>query len=209
MRYFALIMLACGIARAEGSAPFPFTAMLELSAAYHFTSPAADGVANLAYDKRFKSGFEGTMRLGAVVGPLYLGIAYEYWSASRRTESAGVTTTDVLNYQLAGGEVGLFIHANPRVYWLLTATVYYPLKAEIHSSTTASATLYAAPKRLPYQGRAAIGFKLARRLSALFEGGYRLGNLGPFSSSGTLHPTLGGSLDFTGPFAGVGLAVHF
>lgn len=131
------------------------------------------------------------MALGGAFSPIYLGVAGDYWLASRVMP----TGTESLNLLTAGLEVGI-AKSYPRYFFLLTAGVFYPLMLDV---TSTSGEIYASTATwnpFSYRARLLVGFRISPKVAISLGGGYRfmlLGNLvGP---SGSIN---GGNLNLTG-----------
>lgn len=202
MRVLLCIILLSAAALAE---PRPKIAsrILEVSGAYHlFSGNGADNVAGATYTKRFSPGIATSVRFGTTFGPLYAGIGYEYWFASREVSQNGSTESDKLSFHGGGIEFGGFYRWNPRLFALLTAAVYMPLEASVTATIDGAASVTRATKMPYYQARFGVGIQLFARLSLLLEGGYRYNNLKGVSLGGA-------SLDLSGAWTGMGLGFHF
>lgn len=205
---FAMVVTASA-ARAEGSKPFPFKVLVRASAHYPITNNPADRDGSVTYQKYFTSGLETSAHVGTVWEGVYLGGIYEYWLSSRKGLISGTEYSDVLAYHSVGGEVGYFAAANPRIYWMITAAILYPMQQQVTSTGNGDSTPYYGQKLLSYQVRGALGFKMYNRVSLFLEGGYRWANLRNLTSpAGTSYVTGGQNFDLSGPFVGAGLALH-
>ena len=138
--------------------------------------------------------------------PVWLGIRYEYWFASRETLSVGSVQKDVLKLQLLGPELG-YIRGNSRVAYLFAAGAMFPIAQGISSS--ANGDYKTSTTEWNWQARAAIELRLARRIAVHFEGGYRWVNIKNLNSMGSSFIQNSNRLELSGPFVGMGLGLLF
>lgn len=176
-----------------------------------FSDSKADHESATTYTRKYNKSFVVAPGLGMrLFGFLYLGARYEYWIAGREFSSSSTSGKDTLKYQTIGGEVGWYT-GNPRIHWILSATVHYPLSLTI-SQTGWTSGKYNLPndqRPLSYSGRLTLGIKFSSSFSLRLEGGYRVVNLGDLHSAPRTYLPAGASLDLSGPFLGAGFGLHF
>jgi len=192
-----------GFARDRGGSPSSL--MLSITGDIYYASSQANEVAGATYTRKYLNPAVVAAGLGTVVGHVYLGVRYEYWLAGRTMSLAGAETVDTLKHQSVGGELGYF-DSNPRVYYLVSASVHYPLELKVTNSARSYETTL---KPLTYEGRVAVGIRFSTFHSLILEGGYRYQNFGDLVSGATSYLPQGQSFDLSGGFIGVGLAFHF
>lgn len=182
--------------------------MLFVSSDFHFTNSKADQVTGAVYDHQFTNPYTLNAGLGLTVfNRIYLGVRYEYWVGQRQLTLQGIGQTDTLKIQNIGGDVG-WVTGNPRVFWILMASAYYPILQGVEVRSTTTQTYQTLPMRFGYSGRLEIGIKFNNTFSLLMEGGYRFADFGQ-PQSNTSNYLSNGDFVLSGPFGGIGLAVLF
>lgn len=181
--------------------------LTSLSVHVLYANSNADKVTGATYERKMALPSIGSVGLG--IRPwkkLYMGVRYEYWYSDRKFTLNNVGQTDLLKFQTIGGELGYYT-GNPRVYYLFSAGVHYPLELKISSDRQGDFTNLAKP--LTYQGRLVIGVKFSSLIALQIEGGYRLMDLGNLLNGNTPFLSGGASMNLSGPFLGLGLGLHF
>ncbi|MBI1860598.1 MAG: hypothetical protein HYR96_06750 [Deltaproteobacteria bacterium] len=175
---------------------------IHLTGTYPIVNSSVDTLSNATFSrKQSTNSYVASLAYYFEVGSrIALGARYEYWLSDRRyDDAAGTTVTDQLSYQTVGAELGLH-GGNQRVFWLISGGVFYPVAA--------AAGAYSATKSLEYQARAQATIRFVRAVWLIFEGGYRLANLGNLTSGTATFLDSGASLDLSGPFLSFGIAFH-
>lgn len=180
--------------------------MLFVSSDYHFTKSAADEVTGATYDHRYSNPYTLNAGLGiTILNRVYLGARYEYWIGQRQLTLNGVGQTDTLKIQNIAADLG-WVTGNPRVFWILMATAYYPLTQGVEVRSTTTQTYQTSPMKYGYAGRLKLGIKFNNTLALLVEGGYRFADFGQ-PKSGSTDYLSNGTFSLSGPFGGLGLAI--
>lgn len=204
---FALLLVSAGFSGAAfGASKFPGRWLATVGASYGYTNSLADGVVGANYSERYTNPVIGEFSFGGFVVPrFYLGAQYEYWYARRVFSLDSTAQTDQLNLQMVSAQLG-YGWGNPRVLWLLTASVGYPLVANVSSTAGAYA-----PSALPlgYEARAYVMVLIIPRVALTFSGGYRIRSLGRLYAGATPYLSGGDSLDLSGAFGYLGVAFSF
>ncbi len=119
------------------------------------------------------------MDLGGGMSSVYLGVAGDYWLGSREMP----TGTETLNLLTAGVELGI-LKSYPRHFFLITAGVFYPLVANVTSTSGDSYVNASTWSPFSYRGRILVGIRITPKVSLSLGGGYRLLPLGNLAGAG-------------------------
>lgn len=127
------------------------------------------------------------VELGQVIAQsLYLGAVADYWISTR--DNSGVAENlKLVNIGLEAG----FIKMKYRLFWMLTATAFYPLMFQVDSASDSYV-----PSQLPFsfRFRLSVGVRLMPYTAMVLGIGYTLQDLGTLASGSNTFPsvTLGG-----------------
>ncbi len=208
MRLSARHLVAAALALFPAALPADPAAHFRLTGDYLAVSTVADRVEGAQYTRQYiNPSVLAIAGGGRIWGPLYLGLRVENWFAGRAFVNAqGTAQTDTLTYRTLGIETG-YMTSSPRVIYLATLGVQYPLAARVTSRALGNTDEYSASGTpLAYALRMALGIRFSRVVSLSIEGGYRFANLGQLA---TAHFTYLGTepFDLSGAFAAIGLGV--
>ncbi len=176
------------------------TGSMSANAADRFAPPDFLFTAKAVYhwvDAPFFKPVSIELNAGQVIGrTLYLGGASDYWLATR-TDSGASQALKLINLGLEAG----FFRARHRVYWLLTATVFYPLLGEVSAST--GELYYLAIIRPTYRLRGSVGVRLSSYIALVLGMAFSFQDLGvAVTTTGVETPGLTiGRFSFSGGFA--------
>ncbi len=180
--------------------------MFFVSSDYHFTNSYADQVSGANYDHKYTNPYTLNAGLGVtILNHIYLGARYEYWIGQRQLTLSGVGQTDTLKIDNIGADLG-WVTGNPRVFWILMASAYYPLNQGVEVRSTTTQTYSTSPMKYGYAGRLKLGIKLNNSFALLIEGGYRFADFGQPQAASTNYLS-NGNFSLSGPFGGLGLAL--
>jgi hypothetical protein len=195
--------------RYRGNGPKEWRVLFQLGADMGFPNSSADSMPGVTHGRKFTNIFLGNVGLGVkLFNFLYLGGRYQHWMATQDYTVSGTNIINELKYQALGAELG-WASGNPRVFWILSGTYYYPLKSEVQQRP-GNGIFQSPTKRGTYEGRATLGVRFSSRFTLLFTGGYRYANFGKLSSgAGTALLPASADLDLSCIFGGLGLGITF
>ncbi len=194
------------IAKGKISHLSPRKLMFYFSSDFHVTNSKADQVTDAVYDHKFTNPYTLNVGMGVTLfSHIYIGARYEYWIGQRQLTLNGVGQTDTLKVQNLGGEIG-WVTGNPRVFWILMASAYYPLEQSVEVRRGTTQIYSTLPTRLGYSGRLNLGIKLNNTFAILLEGGYRMADLGQPQSNSQNYLN-NGEFNLSGPFGGLGFSI--
>jgi len=179
---------------------------LTLGAHYLYSGSTADSMAGATYTEYMNRPVVFDLALGFSPLPnFYLGAAFESWYARRNYSlTSGGGAIDRLMLDNIGIETG-FVTANPRIMWLATAAIFYPLMSQVGS--TLGQIYRQEPKQISLRFKAGVAFKLESWFAWWMGFGYQKIDLGDITDNGASF--LSGNFDLSGPFLGTSLVLTF
>lgn len=183
--------------------------LLELGGQYQFTNSQAGSIPGAVFSQKMMNTYLLQAGLSYQVWKgITVGLRASTWLASQRYELGAETRSDTLTLHQMGPEFG-YQFGNPRMRYRLVAAIIYPLTLQVVREGNSSQTFIPGSTPLLYEVRFQSILKFQQWLSWVFEGGYRLFDLGVLRSGSESFVSSGASLDISGPFIGTGIGIHF